>query len=205
MSEIKNICKQVPIIPVLVIDDISKAKPLAKTLIEAGLHVLEVTLRTPCALEVIKIMSEVEGSIVGAGTVLNKKDVINAKLAGAKFIVSPGFTQEIIDACEEENIPLLQKVSTDVEIMQIYGKGFDMLKFFPAEAAGGIPMLKALGAPFPNISFCPTGGISESLAYDYIDLPNVVCVGGSWITPNSLVKAENWEAIKAIALKAQQR
>ncbi len=194
-----EICNLAPIIPVLVVDDVAHARPLAEALIAGGLPVLEVTLRTPAALDVIAAMAEVEGGVVGAGTLVTPDDVVAAKAVGAQFGVSPGSTDALIAACEAEELPLLPGAATATEAMALYERGYDMLKFFPAEASGGAAMLKAIGAPLPQISFCPTGGVSPENAESYLSLPNVICAGGSWVAPKDLVEAGDWSAIKALA------
>ena len=186
----------------LVVDDVAHARPLAEALIAGGLPVLEVTLRTPAALDVIAAMAEVEGGVVGAGTLVTPDDVVAAKAVGAQFGVSPGSTDALIAACEAEELPLLPGAATATEAMALYERGYDMLKFFPAEASGGAAMLKAIGAPLPQISFCPTGGVSPENAESYLSLPNVICAGGSWVAPKDLVEAGDWSAIKALARAA---
>ncbi|MEB4589806.1 bifunctional 4-hydroxy-2-oxoglutarate aldolase/2-dehydro-3-deoxy-phosphogluconate aldolase [Candidatus Thiothrix sp. Deng01] len=197
--KLKEICAQVPVIPVLVIKHAIIARPLAEALVEGGLHVLEVTLRTPAALEVISAMSEVPGSIVGAGTVLTPADVRAVKDAGARFAVSPGATDSLLAAAQEANLPLLPGAATVSEVMKLMALGYDMLKFFPAEAAGGIKMLKSIHGPLPDVRFCPTGGISADTFGNYLALPNVLCVGGSWITPDDKLQANDWAGIRDIA------
>jgi 2-dehydro-3-deoxyphosphogluconate aldolase/(4S)-4-hydroxy-2-oxoglutarate aldolase len=197
-----EICNLAPIIPVLVVDDVAHARPLAEALIAGGLPVLEVTLRTPAALDVIAAMAEVEGGVVGAGTLVTPDDVVAAKAVGAQFGVSPGSTDALIATCEAEELPLLPGAATATEAMALYERGYDMLKFFPAEASGGAAMLKAIGAPLPQISFCPTGGVSPENAESYLSLPNVICAGGSWVAPKDLVEAGDWSAIKALARAA---
>ena len=196
---VKSICQQVPVIPVLVVNDVSIAQPLAQALVNGGLPVLEVTLRTAAALEVIRRMSEVPGSIVGAGTVLTPADVKAVKAAGAAFAVSPGATERLLAAAEDAELPLLPGVATVSEVMKLVERGYDTLKFFPAEAAGGVKMLKSIHGPLPGVSFCPTGGITEHTFRDYLALPNVLCVGGSWLTPADKVNAHDWTGIEAIA------
>ncbi|WP_341861754.1 bifunctional 4-hydroxy-2-oxoglutarate aldolase/2-dehydro-3-deoxy-phosphogluconate aldolase [Gymnodinialimonas sp. 57CJ19] len=191
-----------PIIPVLVVNDAAHAKPLAQALVSGGLPALEVTLRTPCALDVISEMATVEGGVVGAGTLLTPRDVENAKAAGATFGVSPGVTARLIDACIANELPLLPGAATASEVMFLFEQGFDMLKFFPAEANGGAPALKAIGAPIPQVSFCPTGGVSMGNANDYLSLPNVVCAGGSWVAPKSAVEAGDWAEVERLAREA---
>lgn len=197
-----EICELAPIVPVLVVDDAAYAQPLAKALVAGGLPALEVTLRTPAALEVIAEMAKVDGGVVGAGTLLTPADVHAAIDAGAKFGVSPGATDRLLDACEEAGLPLLPGVASATEAMRLLERGYTMLKFFPAEAAGGAPALKAIGAPIPQVSFCPTGGVSPSNANGYLSLPNVVCAGGSWVAPKDKMLAGDWDGITAIAKDA---
>ena len=167
-----------------------------------GLPALEVTLRTPVALEVIAEMARVDGGSVGAGTLLTAKDVENAKKAGATFGVSPGATDRLLDACEANDLPLLPGASSASEAMRLLERGYTVQKFFPAEAAGGAPFLKSLSSPLPQIRFCPTGGVSLSNANDYLSLPNTLCVGGSWVAPGDLVRSGDWAAITALARTA---
>lgn len=202
--QMRDICSLAPIVPVLVIDDARHARPLAKALIAGGLPALEVTLRTPAALEAIRIMADIPGGHVGAGTLITPQDVRAAKQAGARFGVSPGATDALLDACEAEGLPLLPGAATASEAMRLLARGYDMLKFFPAEASGGAPALKAIGAPLPQIAFCPTGGVSPKNADSYLDLDNVLCAGGSWIAPKELVWAERWDEIEALARAASQ-
>ena len=203
MFSLREMCQQVAVIPVLVVKETQHAKPLAEALVAGGLTVLEVTLRTPAALEVIRLMSEVPGSQVGAGTVLTLADVKAAKAAGAQFAVSPGATADLVKAAADEGLPLLPGASTASEVMRLLELGLDTLKFFPAEAAGGVSMLKSLYGPLPKVMFCPTGGITEKTASNYLALPNVMCVGGSWVTPDNLLQAGDWQAIQALAQAAQ--
>ncbi|QDC09462.1 bifunctional 4-hydroxy-2-oxoglutarate aldolase/2-dehydro-3-deoxy-phosphogluconate aldolase [Oceanicola sp. D3] len=198
----KEICTLAPVVPVLVVDDAAHAAPLAKALVAGGLPALEVTLRTPAALDVIRAMSEVEGGVVGAGTLLTPEDVKNAVAAGAKFGVSPGATDTLLQACEDEGLPLLPGAATATEAMALLERGYTAMKFFPAEASGGAPALKAIGAPIPQISFCPTGGVSLKNANDYLSLSNVMCVGGSWVAPGDKVKSGDWAGITALAKEA---
>jgi 2-dehydro-3-deoxyphosphogluconate aldolase/(4S)-4-hydroxy-2-oxoglutarate aldolase len=172
-----------PVIPVLVIDDVAKAAPIARALIAGGLRVLEVTLRTPAALEALAEMAGVEGAIVGAGTVLNPRDLDAAMAAGAQFIVSPGLTEPLARAAAAARIPFLPGVATAGEIMRGLDLGLDRFKFFPAEAAGGLRALRPLAAPFAAVRFCPTGGITAATAPDWLALEAVTCVGGSWLVP----------------------
>jgi 2-dehydro-3-deoxyphosphogluconate aldolase/(4S)-4-hydroxy-2-oxoglutarate aldolase len=191
-----------PVIPVIVIDNADDAVPLAETLVASGLPVLEVTLRTPAALEAVRRMSGVSGAIVGAGTVLTSNDVMIAQEAGARFIVTPGLSASAVAACREASLPILAGVATATEVMTGLDLGLDRFKFFPAEQAGGIAMLKALGGPFGNVRFCPTGGISATSAPDYLKLPNVAVVGGGWVAPANLIAAKNWDEIGKLAREA---
>lgn len=196
------ICRLAPVIPVLVIDDASRAEGLAQALVAGGLPALEVTLRTPAALEAIHEMARVEGGVVGAGTLLTPADVAAAKEAGALFGVAPGATDRLLDACEEADLPLLPGAATATEAMRLLERGYTVQKFFPAEASGGAPALKAIGAPLPQITFCPTGGIDLARAAEYLALPNTVCVGGSWVAPKDMVTAADWDGITALAREA---
>ena len=198
----REICELAPIVPVLVVEDVAHARPLAEALVAGGLPALEVTLRTPAALDVIAAMAEVEGGVVGAGTLVTPQDVCDAKAAGAQFGVSPGATDALIAACEAEGLPLLPGAATASEAMALFERGYDMLKFFPAEASGGAPALKAIGAPLPQIAFCPTGGVSPANADSYLSLPNVVCAGGSWVAPKDMVQSGDWAGIEALARAA---
>ncbi len=198
----EEICALAPVIPVLVIERIDHARPLAEALIAGGLPVLEVTLRTPCALDAIAAMAQVDGGVVGAGTLLNADDVRAAKAAGARFGVSPGGTAPVIDACIAEELPLLPGAATATEAMALMDRGYTMQKFFPAEAVGGAASLQALAAPLPQIRFCPTGGITASNAPDYLALPNVACVGGSWVAPKRALADQDWAEITRLARAA---
>jgi 2-dehydro-3-deoxyphosphogluconate aldolase / (4S)-4-hydroxy-2-oxoglutarate aldolase len=202
--KIREICNLAPIIPVLVVEDVSHANGLAEALVAGGLPALEVTLRTPVALDVIRAMSKVPGSHVGAGTLIAPTDVRAAKQAGATFGVSPGATDELLATCEEEDLPLLPGAATATEAMRLLARGYDMQKFFPAEASGGAPALKAIGAPLPQITFCPTGGVSAGNAETYLSLSNVLCAGGSWVAPKDLVTAGRWADIEALAHAASK-
>lgn len=181
MKPIEAIMRTAPVIPVLVIDDVAHARPIAEALVEGGLRVLEVTLRTPAALDVIREMKTVEGAIVGAGTVLNEADLRAALDAGAEFIVSPGLTEPLGKAAIASGIPFLPGVANAADIMRGLDLGLDHFKFFPAEASGGLPALKALSAPFGQAKFCPTGGISLETAPAWLAHGPVLCVGGSWV------------------------
>ncbi|CAM3016058.1 2-keto-3-deoxy-phosphogluconate aldolase [Paracoccus aminovorans] len=195
----RSLCELAPVIPVLVVGDAARAEGLATALVAGGLPVLEVTLRTPAALDVIREMAKVPGGHVGAGTVLTPDDAKRAKDAGAGFAVSPGLTETLARACEDIGLPLLPGAVTASEVMRAMELGYSMLKFFPAEAAGGAKSLKSLAGPLPQVSFCPTGGVTPQNAPDYLALPNVVCVGGSWIAPDADVAAGDWQAVEARA------
>ncbi len=198
----RKICDLAPVVPVLVIKDAAQAEGLARALVKGGLPALEVTLRTPCALEAISEMAKVAGGAVGAGTLLTTQDVENAKKAGATFGVSPGATDRLLDACEANDLPLLPGAATSSEVMRLLERGYTVQKFFPAEANGGAPALKAIGAPLPQVKFCPTGGISIKNVNDYLSLSNVLCCGGSWVAPSDLVDAGDWDGIEALAREA---
>ena len=196
------LCNLAPVIPVLVLDDVATARPLAEALVAGGLPVLEVTLRTPVALDVISEMAKVEGGVVGAGTLLTPQDVKNALDAGATFGVSPGATDTLLEACEAADLPLLPGAATSSEVMRLLERGYRVQKFFPAETNGGAPALKAIGAPLPQVKFCPTGGVSPKNAPIYLGLSNTLCVGGSWVAPKDLIAAKDWSAIEALAAEA---
>ena len=198
----RDIAALAPIIPVLVVDDVAHARPLAEALVAGGLPALEVTLRTPAALDVIREMAKVPGGVVGAGTLLTPADVQAAKEAGATFGVSPGATDKLLDACEEADLPLLPGAATATEAMRLLERGYTMLKFFPAEASGGAPALAAIGAPIPQVNFCPTGGVSMKNVADYLKLSNVICCGGSWVAPKAAVQAGDWDQIETLARAA---
>jgi 2-dehydro-3-deoxyphosphogluconate aldolase/(4S)-4-hydroxy-2-oxoglutarate aldolase len=194
-----------PVIPVLKIEKAADAVPLARALAKGGLKVIEITLRTPEALEAIRrAAGEVEEAIVGAGTILSASQFDQAAQAGSRFIVSPGITREVLSAADGSETPLLPGAITPSEIMTAAEAGLDFLKFFPAEQAGGAAFLKSLASPFAGIRFCPTGGIGVKNAGDYLSLPNVICVGGSWVAPDDLVKAGKWDEIEALAREASR-
>lgn len=197
-----EICQLAPVVPVLVIEDASTAADLARALVAGGLPALEVTLRTPAALDAIRAMSQVKGGVVGAGTLLTPEDVRAAKEAGARFGVSPGATDRLIDAAIDVGLPLLPGAATASEIMALLERGYDVVKFFPAEASGGAKALAAIGAPIPQVRFCPTGGISPANVRDYLALKNVLCVGGSWVAPRDKVASGDWAGIEALAREA---
>ncbi len=200
---IEKIMNTAPVIPVMVIDKVENAVPLAQALVDGGLKVLEITLRTAAALESIReIKAAVPDAIVGAGTIINTQTLDQALEAGSEFIVTPGATPAIIDAALSSNVSILPGINTPSEAMALLEKGISALKFFPAEAAGGIPMLKAIGGPLPQITFCPTGGINPNNASEYLALKNVACVGGSWMAPANLVAEGRWEEIQNLAAVA---
>jgi 2-dehydro-3-deoxyphosphogluconate aldolase / (4S)-4-hydroxy-2-oxoglutarate aldolase len=200
--EAAKVCALAPVVPVLVIDDLASAALLARALVAGGLPALEVTLRTSIALDAIRAMAEVPGGMVGAGTLLTPADVKAAKKAGARFGVSPGATDRIIGACEDEELPLLPGAVTATEVMILLEKGFTVQKFFPAEAVGGALALRSIGQPIPQVKFCPTGGISLKNARDYLSLPNTLCVGGSWVAPKDKIASGDWAGIEALAREA---
>lgn len=192
-----------PVMPVMVIKNLDDAVPLANALVAGGIPVLEITLRTPVALEAIKrISQEVEGAIVGAGTIANPQQLQAAADAGAAFAISPGITVSLLNAAIDGSIALIPGVATLSELMLGMEYGLDHFKFFPAEAAGGIPMLKAIAGPFPQATFCPTGGISPENYQAYLKLPNVACVGGSWLAPQDAVNAKDWAKVTELARQA---
>ncbi len=192
-----------PVIPVIVLQRVADAVPLARALVAGGVRVLEVTMRTPVALECIAAIAKaVPEAVVGAGTIRSAADAHAAKAAGSLFAVSPGYTSEVGRACRDIGLPLLPGVATASEVMLAQGDGFDFLKFFPAQQAGGVAMLKALAGPFPDVSFCPTGGITAETAPQFLALPNVKVCGGSWLTPADAVAAGDWGRITALAQAA---
>lgn len=193
-----------PVIPVIVIDRLEDAVPLARALVAGGIRVLEVTLRTPVALQAVTaIAQQVEGAIVGVGTITRPQDFERAVAAGAVFGVSPGLTPELIAAAHASALPLLPGVMTPSDVIAARAAGFAQLKLFPAQQAGGLAMLRALRGPFPEVTFCPTGGIDSGSAGDFLALPNVACVGGSWLTPPDAVAAGDWPRITALARAAR--
>ena len=199
----QEIFSQGPVVPVLVIKDVEHAVPLAKALIAGGIRVLEVTLRTEAAIEVIaKIAKEVPEAIIGAGTVTNRAQLQQVIDAGAKFAISPGLTSDLLKAGNEGSIALIPGISSISELMTAIDHGYTHLKFFPAEASGGVKALKAIGGPFPDIKFCPTGGISPSNYNDYLALPSVCCAGGSWLAPEDAMINGEWDKITELAKQA---
>jgi len=196
---IDSILEQAPALPVVTIHSVAQAAGLAETLVAAGLPVIEVTLRTDCALEAIRAMTEVDGAIVGAGTVLTPDDLERVASSGARFAISPGATDALYRATAGAEIPFLPAVATASEIMVGLEHGHTRFKFFPAEASGGIEALKGFAGPFPDVKFCPTGGIGTSNAPDYLRQRNVITVGGSWMAPRDAIEAEDWTRIRALA------
>lgn len=204
MMDIPAIMASGPVIPVIEIESEDDAIPLAQALIAGGVRVLEITLRTPAALGAIKKISKnVKEAVVGAGTVLSDEDVRRALDAGAQFAISPGLTAEIADSCADGGLPLLPGVVTATEIMIGRKRGFRHFKFFPAASSGGAAAVKAFSGPFADVRFCPTGGINPGNAASYLALPNVLCVGGSWLAPKNLVADKNWDAIADLAHQTQ--
>ncbi len=198
-----QIMQDAPVIPVIVINDASYAVPLARALVAGGIRMLEVTLRTAAALDAIKhIAQEVPEAIVGAGTVCHPRDAESAQRAGARFAVSPGYTQTLGQYCRQSGLALLPGVSTASEIMMAMEDGYTELKFFPAMQSGGVTMLKALSGPFGNIKFCPTGGITPQNASEFLALKNVMCVGGSWLAPGDMMVAGDYARIAQLAREA---
>lgn len=192
-----------PVVPVLTIEDAAYAVPLARALLEGGIGVVEVTLRTAAGLEAIAAMAAgVPDMVVGAGTVLTATQYRAVEEAGARFVVSPGSSALVLEAAAASTVPFLPGAATPSEVLALLERGFRWQKFFPAEPAGGIPMLKAIGAPVPDVRFCPTGGIDLANAADYLALSNVVCVGGSWLTPPAALRAEDWPQITKLAAEA---
>ncbi len=202
--DIRSLMRLGPVIPVIVVDQVDHAVPLARALVAGGVRVLELTLRTPVALDSIRaIAAEVEGAIVGVGTITRGDDIPRAIDAGARFGVSPGLTPEIVAAAKAHpELPLLPGVMTPTEVMAARAAGFDALKLFPAQPAGGIAMLQALCGPFPDLLFCPTGGIDVTTAPKFLALPNVPCVGGSWLVPSAAIAAGEWSRITTLARAA---
>ncbi|TMP38852.1 bifunctional 4-hydroxy-2-oxoglutarate aldolase/2-dehydro-3-deoxy-phosphogluconate aldolase [Pseudoalteromonas rubra] len=202
---IKEILSAAPVVPVIVIDDLEDAVPLAQALYRGGLRALEVTLRTPVAAQAVKAMKEaVPEAYVGTGTVVDKASFDASVEAGADFMVSPGVSSELLTLAKGSDIPFLPGAATPSEAMELAAQGFKFLKFFPAEAAGGTAMLKSIGGPLPQVTFCPTGGISLATAPDYLALKNVICVGGTWMLDKTLIANKDWQAIEALARQASE-
>jgi 2-dehydro-3-deoxyphosphogluconate aldolase/(4S)-4-hydroxy-2-oxoglutarate aldolase len=191
-----------PVIPVIILDDVQKARPLAEALVGGGLPVLEVTLRTPHALQVMEEMAKVDGAVVGSGTVRSPLQMGHSVDAGCQFMVSPGASPRLLEAADGFSIPLLPGIGTPTEAMTASEHGYNFLKFFPAEALGGVKVLKAYASPLSDITFCPTGGIDMAKAKDYLALPNVICVGGSWIMPQDAIDSGDWKRIEGLAREA---
>ncbi len=203
MNSIRDIMRASPVMPVIVIDRLDDAVPLARALVAGGIRVLEVTLRTAVALNAIKAIADaVPDAIVGVGTVTRPEQFAQVKSAGAVFAVTPGLTAELAAAAKAADMPLLPGVMTPSEVIAARAAGFDAMKLFPAEQAGGLGMLKALAGPFADVLFCPTGGVSLHSAPQFLALPNVGCVGGSWLVPKDKVASGDWQAISALAREA---
>ena len=203
-AALRQMLSLAPVIPVIIINDVSQARPLAEALVAGGLPILEVTLRTPQALQAIEEMAKVPGAIVGSGTVRTPLQMGHSVDAGCQFMVSPGASPRLLEAAEEHRIPLLPGIGTPTEAMTASEHGYTFLKFFPAEALGGVKVLKAYASPLPDITFCPTGGIDMAKAAEYLALPNVICVGGSWVMPADAISAGDWKRIEQLAREASQ-
>ena len=202
-QQLAKVLEQAGVVPVLVIDNVKNALPLAQALVEGGLNVLEVTLRTDAALAAVEeIAKHLPDAHVGTGTVLNAADIQRSVDAGATFMVSPGATESLLDAADATSVPLLPGAANPSEVMRLLERGYHYQKFFPAEAAGGVPMLKSIGGPLGQVKFCPTGGVSPSNAAEYLALSNVVCVGGSWMATSNLVAEGNWAEITRLSREA---
>ena len=202
---IEKILASAPVVPVVVIEKLEDAAPLARALYNGGLKALEITLRTPIAAEAVKLMkAEVPEAYVGTGTVVDKASFDASVAAGADFMVSPGVNDELLALAKESDIPFLPGAATPSEVMKLASHGFKFLKFFPAEAAGGTAMLKSIGGPLPHVTFCPTGGISLATAPKYLALSNVICVGGTWMLDKKLIENKDWQAIEALARQASE-
>ncbi|BAW61329.1 bifunctional 4-hydroxy-2-oxoglutarate aldolase/2-dehydro-3-deoxy-phosphogluconate aldolase [Helicobacter pylori] len=192
-----------PIIPVVVIEDIKDAVPLAQSLVEGGIHIIEVTLRSSCALETIELIAKnVPKMRVGAGTILNPTQLEQAQNRGAEFLISPGLTIKLLEYAKKKDMPLIPGVSSSSEVMQALELGYSALKFFPAEYCGGVKLLNAFNGPFKGVKFCPTGGISADNMRSYLNLENVLCVGGSWLTPKNLIQNKEWDKITEICKRS---
>jgi 2-dehydro-3-deoxyphosphogluconate aldolase/(4S)-4-hydroxy-2-oxoglutarate aldolase len=201
---IRELLRVGPVIPVIVIENLADAVPLAKALVEGGVRVLEVTLRTPAGMAAVKaIASEVSDAIVGVGTITRPEEFAQSLEAGAQFAVTPGLTLALVEAARKVPLPLLPGVMTPTEVIAAKSAGFMELKLFPAQQAGGVGMLKALSGPFPDVTFCPTGGINAATAPEFLALPNVACVGGSWLTPKDAIADGDWEKITELARETE--
>ena len=197
---IRDICRLAPVVPVLIVEDVAHAAPLARALVAGGLKALEVTMRTPAALDAMRAMADAApDAVVGAGTLRSPADVKAAVAAGARFGVSPGLSPAVMDAAEDAGLPMLPGVATPSEAMAAAERGLEILKFFPAEANGGMPVLKAWASPLAGLDFCPTGGVGPGNAPDYLALSNVICVGGSWVAPSTMVRQGDWNGITNLA------
>lgn len=203
---IDKIVQVAPVVPVMVVERLEDAVPLAQALYNGGLKVLEITLRTPVALDAIRAMVDAlpDDAVIGAGTIVTPDDLKKAVEAGSTFLVSPGTTAELIEAAKASDVPLLPGIATPSEAMNLLAHGFTHMKFFPAEAAGGVAMVKSIGGPLPQITFCPTGGINLAKAPEYLSLPNVACVGGTWMAPKNLIAEKRWDEIEKLAREAAQ-
>ncbi|SDG74322.1 bifunctional 4-hydroxy-2-oxoglutarate aldolase/2-dehydro-3-deoxy-phosphogluconate aldolase [Pelagibacterium luteolum] len=201
-AKLKTLLSAAPVVPVIIHDDVATARNLAEALVAGGLTNLEVTLRTPNALKVMEEMAKVKGAVVGSGTVRRKKDMKASRDAGCQFMVSPGAPVALLEAAEDISIPLLPGIASPTEAMAASLMGYTYLKFFPAEAMGGAPVLKSFASPLADLIFCPTGGIDLAKAKTYLALPNVICVGGSWVVPNDAIAAGDFDKIQALAAEA---
>ena len=202
----EEVLRQGPVVPVMVIQKLEQAVPLARALVAGGIRVLEITLRTPVAMEAIRIISrEVSGAMVGAGTVTRGEELAAVAEAGAVFAISPGLTVELLDAANQGPIPMIPGIATISELMTGMARGYSHFKFFPAEAAGGVKMVQAIAGPFPQITFCPTGGITLANYRDYLALKNVACIGGSWVAPQGAMDQGDWTRITALAREAVEK
>lgn len=206
MEKARDLLSLAPVVPVIAIDDVAQAVPMAEALVAGGIPVLEVTLRTPAGLPAIRaIRDALPEAVVGAGTVLNPGDFEAAVNAGSRFVVTPGLTTGLLNAAADSAVPLIPGIATVSEMMMALDGGLDCLKFFPAEASGGAPALKAFAGPIPHVSFCPTGGVSLHNMGDYLALPSVITVGGSWLTPKALMDSGDWSGIETLAREASER
>lgn len=206
IAELDRLCSLAPVIPVLTIERVDDAVPLGRALVEGGLPVLEITLRTDCAMEAIRHMREaLPDASIGAGTVLSVEQYHQVEQAGVDFIVTPGATDALFRYGVDSAVPMLPGVATISELLSGWQYGYRRFKFFPAEASGGVAALKSFGGPIPEARFCPTGGITPENANGYLELPNVMCVGGSWVTPKKLVDAKDWDGVRALAREAVER
>lgn len=202
-QQLADLLALAPVVPVVIVDDVAHAVPMARALVAGGIRTIEVTLRTPAALEAIRaIAAEVPEAVVGVGTVLDAQQLEAARAAGARFAVSPGVSPRLLDAADAGALPLLPGVATVGEAMTLLERGYRHLKLFPAVPVGGVALLKAWASPLPQLRFCPTGGIKPDTAHDFLALPNVACVGGSWLTPKDKLKAGDWAGIERLAREA---